>query len=85
MKIPVTIYTTPACVQCQMTKKKMDQLGIIYTVEDLTDPKNAAKLAQFKEQGLLQAPIVTTDRKVWSGFKPAKIDSLATYIHSLER
>jgi glutaredoxin-like protein NrdH len=63
----------------------MDRLGIVYTVEDLTDPKNAEALADFKERGLIQAPIVTTDTKVWSGFKPAKVESLATYIHSLEK
>lgn len=84
-KIPVTVWTTPSCVQCNMTKKKMDQHGIIYEVKDLTNPKNADKLAEFKEQGLVQAPIVTTDNKIWSGFKPGKIDSLASYIHSMEK
>lgn len=68
-----------------MTKKLMDRHGILYVVKDLTDPKNADQLNAFKEQGLIQAPIVTTDVKVWSGFKPGKIDSLATYIKSMEK
>lgn len=83
--IPVTVWTTPACVQCENTKKQMDRYGIIYEVKDLTDPKNAAQLNKFKEMGLLQAPIVTTDIKVWSGFKFDKIKSLATYIKSMEK
>lgn len=83
MKIPVTVYTNPNCVQCDMTKKQFDKLGIIYSVVDLASvPK---KLAEFKEQGLLAAPIVTTDVKVWSGFKLSKIHSLATFIKSMER
>jgi glutaredoxin-like protein NrdH len=82
-KIPVTIYTTPNCVQCNQTKKLMDKLGIIYTTVDLTE--HPEKLAEFKQQGLMAAPIVTTDVKVWSGFKYEKINSLATYIKSMER
>jgi glutaredoxin-like protein NrdH len=83
MKIPVTVYTTPGCVQCDMTKKQFDKLGVIYTVVDLTTiPKKAA---EFKELGYLAAPIVTTDIKAWSGFKFTKIRSLADYIHSMER
>jgi glutaredoxin-like protein NrdH len=85
MKVPVTVYTTPSCVQCMSTKRLMDKLGIDYTVEDLTVPKNAAKLAEFKEKGLVQAPIVTTDTKIWSGFKYEKIHSLASYIKSMEK
>lgn len=83
--VPVIVYTTPNCVQCMATKKLMDRHGIVYQVEDLTAPKNAAKLEEFKEQGLVQAPIVTTDRKVWSGFKPGKVESLATYIKSMQK
>ena len=83
MRIPVTVYTNPNCVQCEMTKKQFDKLGIDYTVVDLsTNPK---KLAEFKELGYLAAPIVTTDIKAWSGFKLSKIRSLADYIHSMER
>ena len=83
MKIPITVYTNPNCVQCDMTKKQLDKFGIDYTVVDLsTNPK---KLAEFKELGYLAAPIVTTDIKAWSGFKLAKIRSLADYIHSMER
>ena len=82
-KIPVTVYTNPQCVQCDMTKKQFDKLGIKYEVVDLASVP--AKVEEFKAQGLMSAPIVTTDIKVWSGFKPAKIKSLADYIHSMER
>lgn len=83
MKIPVTVYTNPNCVQCDMTKRQFDKLGINYTVVDLS--KNPKKTAEFKELGYLAAPIVTTDIKAWSGFKLGKIRSLADYIHSMER
>lgn len=83
MKVPVTVYTTPNCVQCNMTKREFDKAGIVYEVVDLsTNPKKAA---EFKDLGYLAAPIVTTDIKVWSGFKLSKIRSLIDYIHSMQR
>jgi glutaredoxin-like protein NrdH len=82
-KIPVTVYTNPQCVQCDMTKKQFDKFGIEYSVVDLSTVPD--KLEEFKGLGLLSAPIVTTDVKIWSGFKPAKIKSLVDYIHSMER
>lgn len=83
MKIPVTVYSTPSCVQCMMTKKQFDKLGITYTEVDLTEHPDKAE--EFKAQGHMQAPIVTTDIKVWSGFRLSKIQGLADYIHSMER
>lgn len=65
-----------------MTKKQFDKLGIRYVVKDLeADP---LALDGFKAQGLMAAPIVVTDTKKWSGFIPAKIASLATYLKSQE-
>ena len=85
MKVPVTIYTTPSCMQCESTKRMMDRLGIDYTVEDLTAPKNVDKLAEFKAKGHTTAPIVTTDTRIWSGFKFDKIQSLAAYIKAMNK
>ena len=82
-KVPVTVYTNPQCVQCDMTKRQFDKFGVEYSVVSLADVPE--KLAEFKELGLMAAPIVTTDIKIWSGFKPAKIKSLVDYIHSMER
>lgn len=82
-KIPVTVYHIgPTCVQCNQTKKMMDNLGIVYEQVDLREHPD--KLEEFKAEGLLSAPIVTTDIKKWSGFRHTKIKSLAEYIFSQE-
>lgn len=78
----VTVWELPDCVQCNQTKKLMDKLGITYEVQSLQD--NPLILEGFKAQGLMSAPIVTTDTKAWSGFRHDKITSLATYQKSLE-
>jgi glutaredoxin len=66
-----------------MTKKQFDKLGIEYEEKSLEE--NLDQLEAFKEQGFLQAPIVTTDTKVWSGFKMDKIESLNHYLRSQNR
>jgi len=82
MKIPIVVYTTPACVQCGATTRRMDTLGITYDKVDLTQHPGLAE--KFREMGHTQAPIVVTDRKTWSGFRLEKIDSLARFLASDE-
>ena len=74
----ITVWSTPNCVQCMMTKREMDKRGIVYEAMDITEHPD--KLEEFKAQGLLQAPIVTTDVKVWSGFRLDKIKSLHSFL-----
>lgn len=79
----IKVWTTPSCVQCEQTKKQLTKLGISYTEESLAD--NPTQLEIFKAQGYLQAPIVTTDTKTWTGFRLDKIKSLANYLFGEER
>ena len=69
----ITVYTKPSCVQCDMTKKFLDNSGISYSVEDITNPKNKEQLERFLKDGYMAAPIVVTDKKTWSGYQ---IDNL---------
>lgn len=77
-KLQITVWSTPNCSQCMMTKRQFDKLGIAYTAMDLTEHPDKAE--EFKNLGYLQAPIVTTDIKIWSGFRIDKIKSLANYL-----
>lgn len=74
----VTVYTTPACVQCQQTKKTMERLGIHYDSIDLS--QHPEQLEQFRQDGLTQAPIVIAGDTRWTGFRLEKIKSLANRI-----
>lgn len=75
----VTVWTTTNCVQCTQTKKQMDRAGIRY--DEMALEQHPDQLEAFKTQGYLQAPIVTTDTKTWSGFRLDKIKSLANYLY----
>lgn len=71
-----TVYTKPNCVQCNMTKRHMDKIGVKYTTVDITEDSDA--LDKLIEMGYKAAPVVITDEGTsWAGFQPQKIDELA--------
>ena len=78
----VTVWTKSNCVQCDQTKKQFDKLGVRFVEKDLETDLEA--LEAFRVQGLLSAPIVETDVKVWAGFRLDKIRSLAGFLRSQE-
>lgn len=72
----VTVWTKSRCPQCVMTKKLMSSEGIAFVEADLE--ADLVQLAAFKEEGLLQAPvIVLADGRRWTGFRPDLIKELA--------
>ena len=72
----ITVYTKPSCVQCTATYRALDNKGIEYKVLDLSEDESA--LEAVKALGYLQAPVVITDEDHWSGFRPDKINALAS-------
>lgn len=74
----ITVWTTTNCVQCMVTKREFDKRGIRY--DEMALEQHPDKLEEFKTKGLLQAPIVETDIKVWTGFRLDKIKSLHDYL-----
>lgn len=71
----VTVYTKPACVQCNATYRALDRKGITYQSVDISQDPEA--LEQVRALGYLQAPVVVTEQDHWSGFRPDKIASLS--------
>ena len=71
----VTVYTKPACVQCDATKRMMDKLKIEYSVVDITVDTEAFDMIISK--GFQSVPVVIADNDSWSGFNPDKISRLA--------
>ncbi len=71
----VTVYSKPACVQCQATYRALDKRGIAYQIVDLS--QEAEALDQVRALGHLQAPVVFAGEEHWSGFRPDKIEELA--------
>lgn len=75
----VTVYSKPRCVQCDMTRKQLDRLGVEYTTVDVTDNPTALEFIT-EDLGYSQAPVVVVDQDPqnhWSGFRPDRLKALA--------
>jgi len=70
-----TVYTKPSCVQCDMTKRMLDKIGVEYNTVDITE--DSAAMEMVLGLGFKSAPVVITDNDSWAGFNPDKINSLA--------
>lgn len=70
----ITVYTKPACVQCEQTKKLLTKNGLEFTTVDITE--DAAAYDKVVAMGFQSAPVVITDGDAWAGFNPAKINGL---------
>jgi len=71
----ITVYTKPACVQCDMTKRMLDKIGVDYQTVDITEDQDALNL--ILGMGFKAAPVVITESDAWAGFQPDKINTLA--------
>lgn len=69
-----TVYSRPSCVQCQWTKKIMEQEGIAY--DEINVEEDAAALEFIKGLGYSAAPVVVAGNEHWSGFRPERIKGL---------
>mgnify|MGYP003431635835 CR=1 FL=1 len=70
----ITVYTKPACVQCNATYKALDKAGLAYEVVDITEVPEARDYVMAL--GYLQAPVVVAGGGHWSGFRPDRIKLL---------
>lgn len=71
----ITVYSKPACVQCDATYRALDKRGLDYTVVDIS--QDAEALDMVRSLGYMQAPVVVADDTHWSGFRPDRIAALA--------
>ncbi|KKO83908.1 glutaredoxin-like protein NrdH [Corynebacterium otitidis] len=71
----ITLYTKPACMQCNATKKALDRAGLDYEQVDVSTDDEARDYVLAL--GYLQAPVVEANGEHWSGFRPERIKALA--------
>lgn len=74
----VTVFSKPACVQCDATYRALDKRGIPYQKVDIT--QDPAALEMVRDLGYLQAPVVMAGADHWSGYRPDKISTLAELV-----
>jgi len=70
----ISVYTKPACMQCNATRKALDKAGFHYRIVDVTEDVEAREYVMAL--GYLQCPVVVTPAGHWSGFRPDEIAGL---------
>jgi glutaredoxin-like protein NrdH len=70
----ITVYSKPACVQCEQTKKLLTKNGLEFDVIDITQDEEAYN--KVVEMGFMSAPVVIAGEDSWAGFQPDKINGL---------
>jgi glutaredoxin-like protein NrdH len=73
-QITVTVYTKPACVQCNATFRALDRQGTAYEKVDITIDLEARDYVMAL--GYAQAPVVIAGAEHWAGFRPDRIKAL---------
>lgn len=70
----LTVYTTPNCPGCKMTRRQLDKAGVAYEAVDLSSRPDLVE--QFRAEGLRQAPIIEMDGQRTAGFNPDRIKAI---------
>jgi glutaredoxin-like protein NrdH len=78
--LSISVYSKPACVQCNATYRALDKLDTEYTVVDISEDADARDYVM--SLGHLQAPVVIVDGEHWSGYRPDRIKALAERLAS---
>lgn len=75
----ITVYTLPACVQCDTTKRYLTNQGLEF--EEVNLAEDSAAYEMIREKGFTAAPVVIAEQadhgtEAWSGFRLEKLQKL---------
>lgn len=70
----ITVYTLPACVQCDSTKRYLTKHLVDFTEVDLSQDSEA--MDKIRKLGYSQAPVVEYKDQHWSGFRMERLDGV---------
>lgn len=72
----ITVYSKPNCMQCDFTKRFLDQHNLEYTAVDVMQDSEA--LARVQALGFQSLPVVVADGiEPFFGFRPDILEKLA--------
>lgn len=73
--LSITVYTKPACVQCDATKRVLSNLDVPYSIRDLSTDADARDYVLALSYS--SAPVVVAGGEHWSGFRPDRLAAVA--------
>jgi len=74
-KKTIIVYSKPNCMQCNFTKKYLEDKGVSYEVKDIFESEEA--LNEVKELGFSSVPVISVEgQEAFNGFRPDLLDQL---------
>ncbi|GEK89046.1 glutaredoxin-like protein NrdH [Alkalibacterium putridalgicola] len=72
----VIVYSKPNCMQCQFTKKYLENKGIPFEEKDVE--QNGEAIDEVKKMGFSSLPVVIAEGiEAFNGFRPDILNRLA--------
>ena len=71
----VTIYSTPTCHFCQMTKEVLDSKSSAYTERNVASDLDKRQ-EMIQKSGQMGVPVLVVDEEIIVGFDKPKLESL---------
>lgn len=73
--VTVTIYTTPTCVYCKMTKEFFKEHNVQYIEKDVASDA-AAREEMMRKSGQMGVPVIDIDGELVVGFDKDRLSEL---------
>lgn len=74
----VTVYTSPSCAACVMTKRHLNARNIFFSEVSISSDERI--VSAVNELGFSTAPVVCAStpagEQCWDGYRPDRIDAL---------
>lgn len=71
----ITIYTTPTCAYCKMTKAFFKEHNVMYEEKDVANDHAMAE-EMVKKSGQMAVPVIDIDGQIIIGFDKAGLSGL---------
>lgn len=71
----ITIYTTPTCIYCKMTKGFLKENNIEYTEKDVSTD-DAAREEMLTKSNQMAVPVIDVEGEIMVGFDKEKLKEL---------
>lgn len=71
----VTIYTTPTCPYCQLTKRFFQEHGIEYEEVDVSQDLAKAQ-EMIQKSGQMGVPVIEIDGQIIVGFQKQRLEEI---------
>ena len=71
----VTVYSTPTCPYCTMSKNYLATKGVKFRDVDVSRDQ-AAAIEMVKKSGQMGVPVIEIDNQIIIGFQPRAFDQL---------